>query len=212
MKKVFLFDLDGVIFNTESQYSTFWKEIGEEYLPEVPGIENKIKGQTLNQIFEAYFQDKENARLSVVDKLNQLEKSMRYEYIAGFVPFVERIRAKGMKTAVVTSSNSVKMEQVYRQHPTFKALFDRIFTSEDVTESKPHPQCYLLGADYFNCSPEECVGFEDSVNGLKAVRAAGMTVVGLSTTNPIDVVAPLADLVIPCYRGLEFEDMLKLVL
>ena len=104
-----------------------------------------------------------------------------------------------MKTAVVTSSNMDKMRNVYRQHPDFEQLFDRIITSEDFTKSKPHPECYQIAAEGFGLSPSECVVFEDSFNGLKSGRAAGMYVVGLATTNAAEAIKPYCDEVINDY-------------
>ena len=66
MIKAALFDLDGVVFDTESQYSIFWGMIGREYHPEMPDFEYRIKGQTLVQIYDKYFTDEEINRLSVV--------------------------------------------------------------------------------------------------------------------------------------------------
>ena len=57
MIKAALFDLDGVVFDTESQYSIFWGMIGREYHPEMPDFEYRIKGQTLVQIYDKYFTD-----------------------------------------------------------------------------------------------------------------------------------------------------------
>ena len=50
-----LFDLDGVIFDTETQYSVYWGEVGRLYHPEVEHFERKIKGQTLTQIYDKWF-------------------------------------------------------------------------------------------------------------------------------------------------------------
>jgi beta-phosphoglucomutase-like phosphatase (HAD superfamily) len=94
------------------------------------------------------------------------------------------------------------MESVYRQHPEFKDLFDAILTSEDFEYSKPHPDCYLKAAARFGALPEECIVFEDSFNGLKSGRAAGMTVIGLATTNPAEEITPLCDQVINDYLEL----------
>ena len=57
MIKAALFDLDGVVFDTESQYSIFWGMIGREYHPEMPDFEYRIKGQTLVRIYDKYFTD-----------------------------------------------------------------------------------------------------------------------------------------------------------
>ena len=91
------------------------------------------------------------------------------------------------------------MEAVYHHHPEFKSLFDAILTSEDFERSKPDPDCYLKAAERFGLGPEDCVVFEDSFNGLKSGRAAGMRVVGLATTNPAESIRPLCDEVIEDY-------------
>ena len=200
--KVALFDLDGVVFDTEPQYTIFWGAECRRYHPEQPGLEHTIKGQTLTQIFDRYFSDVADEQPAIVERLNAYEAQMHYDYVAGFEDFIRGIRAQGVKTAVVTSSNQAKMRSVYRQRPEFKTLFDAVLTSEDFTESKPSPDCYLKGAARFGATPQECVVFEDSFNGLKSGRAAGMYVIGLSTTNPAEAIAPLADLVISDYEGI----------
>jgi HAD superfamily hydrolase (TIGR01509 family) len=91
------------------------------------------------------------------------------------------------------------MKAVYQHHPEFKDLFDAILTSEDFERSKPDPDCYLKAAERFGVNPEDCVVFEDSFNGLKSGRAAGMRVVGLATTNPAERIRPLCDEVIRDY-------------
>ena len=198
--KAALFDLDGVVFDTEPQYSVFWGGQCRLYHPEHPGLEQEIKGSTLEQIFEIGWGGELAAeREKVVERLNAFEAQMRLDYVAGFEPFVQRLRQGGVKTAVVTSSNQQKMENVYRRHPEFKGCFDAILTSEDFAESKPSPDCYLRAAKQLGFSADECVVFEDSVNGLKAGRAAGMKVVGLLTTNPLETVRELSDIQIPDY-------------
>lgn len=202
MKKIkaALFDLDGVVFDTEPQYTVFWGAQCREFHPEHPGLEYEIKGQTLDQIYDAWFSGElKEKQAMITERLNAYEASMNYLYIAGFESFIDNLRKQGVKTAVVTSSNQQKMESVYRQHPEFKKLFDAILTSEDFDYSKPHPDCYLKAAARFGAHPEECVVFEDSFNGLKAGRAAGMRVVGLATTNDAEAIRPLCDEVIKDY-------------
>jgi HAD superfamily hydrolase (TIGR01509 family) len=198
--KAALFDLDGVVFNTEPQYTVFWGEQCREFHPEHPGLEHEIKGQTLVQIYDAWFAgplaDKQEL---ITERLNEFEQQMDYVYIAGFEDYIKDLRKQGIKTAVVTSSNQIKMEAVYQHHPEFKDLFDAILTSEDFERSKPDPDCYLKAAERFGVNPEDCVVFEDSFNGLKSGRAAGMRVVGLATTNPAERIRPLCDEVIRDY-------------
>ena len=201
--KAALFDLDGVVFDTEPQYSVFWGEQCRLYHPEHPGLEHEIKGSTLEQIFEmGWGGELVPERAKVVERLNAFEAQMRLDYVAGFETFVEELRRKGVKTAVVTSSNLQKMENVYRKHPEFKGWFDAILTSEDFAESKPSPDCYLRAANRLNVSADDCVVFEDSINGLRSGCAAGMKVVGLLTTNPLEKVRELSDIQIPDYTML----------
>ena len=201
--KAALFDLDGVVFDTEPQYTIFWGAQCREFHPEHPGLEHEIKGQTLVQIYDAWFsgplQDKQEI---ITERLNQYEQQMDYCYVPGFVGFVRKLRSEGVKTAVVTSSNRVKMDAVYQRHPEFKTLFDAILTSEDFERSKPDPDCYLKAAKRLETSIEDSVVFEDSFNGLKSGRAAGMFVVGLATTNPAEAIRPYADKVISNYLNM----------
>ena len=200
--KAALFDLDGVVFDTEPQYSIFWGAQCREFHPEHPGLEHEIKGQTLVQIYDAWFSGPlADKQALITERLNQYEQQMSYDYIAGFEQYIRAIREAGVKTAVVTSSNQVKMQAVYSSHPEFRSLFDAIMTSEDFERSKPDPDCYLKSAQRLGVDIAECVVFEDSFNGLKSGRAAGMFVVGLATTNPSEAIRPLCDIVIKDYHG-----------
>ena len=210
--KAALFDLDGVVVDTESQYSVFWGSQCRLYHPEIPGLENKIKGQTLTQIYDGWFSGEIASEQPLITRrLNEFEAQMDFDYIAGFEDFITILRNKGFKTAVVTSSNKIKMNAVYRKHPEFHSLFDAILTSEDFSASKPDPDCYLKAAERFHLSPDECIVFEDSFNGLKSGRAAGMLVVGLATTNSAEQIAPFSDVVISDYVGLDFEKFQEIV-
>ena len=202
--KAALFDLDGVVFDTEPQYTVFWGQQCREFHPEHPGLEHEIKGQTLVEIYDAWFSgDLQYAREIITERLNQYEQQMAYNYVEGFEEYIEDLRQKGVRTAVVTSSNLPKMQAVYACHPEFKELFDAILTSEDFERSKPDPDCYLKAAKRLKASCEECVVFEDSFNGLKSGRAAGMYVVGLATTNAADAIRPYCDQVISNYRNIK---------
>lgn len=198
--KAALFDLDGVVFDTEPQYTEFWGAQCREFHPEHPGLEHEIKGQTLVQIFDRHFSgDLAYTQEIITERLNDFEHNMRYDYIEGFEAFVRQLRSKGVKTAVVTSSNIVKMQAVYGRRSEFQELFDAILTSEDFERSKPDPDCYLKAAARLGAGIDECIVFEDSFNGLKSGRAAGMKVVGLATTNSAESIAPYSDKVISNY-------------
>lgn len=210
--KAVLFDLDGVVFDTEPQYSEFWGSQCRLYHPEHPGLEYEIKGSTLTQIFDRWFSGELAAEQSVItSRLNTFEAQMKYEYITGFESLTADLHAHGVKTAVVTSSNQPKMESVYRAQPEFQNLFDAILTSEDFEFSKPHPDCYLKGGERLGAKPSECIVFEDSFNGLKAGRAAGMKVVGVATTNTPEAIAELSDIQVKDYRKVDYDILSRLL-
>jgi HAD superfamily hydrolase (TIGR01509 family) len=211
--KAALFDLDGVVFDTEPQYSVFWGGICRQYHPEHPGLEHEIKGQTLTQIYDRWFSGPlQLEQDSITSRLNDYEQQMSYEYIAGFEALIATLHSHGVKTAVVTSSNIPKMESVYRHQPGFSSLFDAILTSEDFDRSKPDPDCYQKAAQKLDAESDECIVFEDSFNGLRAGRAAMMAVVGLATTNTVEAIKPLSDLQLTNYEGMTFERLESLLI
>ena len=193
-RSIALFDLDGVILDTEGSYTAFWDDYGSRHFSEKDfGL--KIKGQTLVKILDDYFPE-ENERKSITDAINDFERNMSYPFVPGVENYIKSLKSNGIRTAVVTSSNILKMENVYRCHPGFREMFDMILTSEDFSESKPSPYCYLKAMRLFGAGPEDCVVFEDSLAGLQAARASGAFVTALTTTNPEEVVRNYADLVI----------------
>jgi HAD superfamily hydrolase (TIGR01509 family) len=191
-----LFDLDGVILDTESQYTQFYNAIGRQFKPDVPDFALRIKGQALHQIYKTWFEGNLQTQAEITKRLNLFEQQMDYRFVEGFPEYISILRESGIKTAIVTSSNDKKMTSVYRAHPELREWFDRVLTAEDYHASKPNPDCYLAGAAIFDAEPASCMVFEDSINGLRAGRAAGCFVVGLTTTNPLEIVRQYADLVI----------------
>ena len=207
-----LFDFDGVVMDTETQYTVYWDEVGRQYHPELPHFGALIKGQTLTQIYDKYFAGMTEEQSKITAGLNRFEREMIFEYIDGVVDFMKDLHAHGVKMAIVTSSNELKLANVYAAHPELKeGLVDRILTAEMFTRSKPAPDCFLLGAEVFGTVPQNCVVFEDSFHGLEAGNAAGMTVIGLSTTNTAEAIKDKCKLSIPDFVGFNYEKMIALL-
>lgn len=206
-----LFDFDGVVMDTETQYTLFWDRISAQYFPDEKDFGLRIKGQTLTQIYAKHFAGMEKLQQEITEALNRFEREMAFEYVPGVVRFMQDLRAHGAKIAIVTSSNEQKMAHVYAAHPELKEITDRILTAEMFTRSKPAPDCFLFGAEVFDTVKENCVVFEDSFHGLEAGNAAGMTVVGLCTTNPEEAIRDKCRLVIPDFTNFSFQQMKALV-
>lgn len=206
---VALFDFDGVIMDTETQYTVFWNEQGLKYLNE-EDFGRRIKGQTLTQIYEKYFSTLPEAQQEITAKLNTFEKQMAYEYIPGVEAFIADLCRHGVKTAVVTSSNEEKMQNVYKAHPEFKGMVDRILTGEMFARSKPAPDCFLLGMEIFGATPEDTYVFEDSFHGLQAGMTSGATVIGLATTNSSEAIAGKAHYIMNDFTEMTYDKLLTL--
>lgn len=209
---IVLFDFDGVIADTEGQYTIFWNRKGKEYL----GEENfglTIKGQTFKQIAKGYFSDKLTELYEEIEpELNEYEANLSYDYVPGVLEFMQALKAAGIRSAIVTSSHNVKMANAYRAHPELPGLVDVILTSNDFTRSKPDPECFLKGMEILGGTPEETVIFEDSLHGIKAGKASGAAmVVGLTTTNKSEVLTPLCDMVIDDFTEISPEALLRRV-
>ena len=203
-----LFDFDGVVVDTEPQYTLFWDEKGQKYHPEIPNFGHHIKGQTLIQIYKQFFREPESLQDEITRQLLDYELTMHFEYIDGVVDFMKELREKGVKLAIVTSSNDAKMANAYREHPELKTMVDFIVTADRVTHSKPHPECFLLGAEMLGVEKDNCIVFEDSFHGIEAGNRAGMKVIGLATTNSAEAIADKCALVIPDFTDLSVEKMM----
>lgn len=201
-----LFDLDGVILDTESQYTVLWNDIGSEYLGD-SNFAHKIKGQTLPSIFSKYFPNFESDYEQITKMLKDFESQMVFNYIPGALKFIISLKEHNFNLAIVTSSGEKKMQSVYAVCPELKQLFHKCLTSEMFARGKPFPDCYLQGAEVFDVKPSECFVFEDSFNGLQAARAAGTKVIGLATTNSRQDITPYADIVIDDFSSFSYEKL-----
>ena len=206
-----LFDFDGVIMDTEPQYTLFWDAIGKVYYPEIENFGHHIKGQSLKELYKNYFGETEGLQDFITQKLLEFEGQMHFEYIDGVVAFMKELREKGVRLAIVTSSNDAKMANAYREHPELKSMVDTIITADRVTHSKPHPECVLLGAETLDVPVDNCIVFEDSFHGIEAGNRAGMKVVGLATTNPAEAIADKVDLTIPDFTDFSYEKMIRIL-
>ena len=134
---------------------------------------------------------------------------MKFEYVPGAWEFLEKLKAGGYPSAIVTSSNRDKMAQVYKARPEIRTIVDRVLTGEEFARSKPDPGCYLLGMEVCGTAPEDTFIFEDSFNGLKAAKDSGGWVTALATTNSREEVAPYAHLVIDDFKGVTPETIME---
>ncbi len=189
-----LFDLDGVLVDSERIYTKIWEAIESQWPTGIDNFPYKIKGTTLEDILIKFFP--EDVRDDVTKELIRLEAMMIYEAMPGAIDFLDALKKKGIPIALVTSSNGIKMAHLWNDMPGFKDKFDVIITGDEVTNSKPDPEGYLTAASALGVKPERCAVFEDSLQGVKAGKAAGAFVVGIAGTLKASDIAPYSDIVV----------------
>lgn len=198
-----LFDLDGVIIDSEKLYTVFWDDINKIYPVDIPDFAIAIKGTTLPEILGLY--PTQQIRDDITRRLHDFQDNMDFSLIDGAMDFLQRLKDDGVPAALVTSSDPRKMDCLFAKLPQLRGMFSTIIDASKVTKSKPDPQGYLLAAAELKADSAECVVFEDSINGLKAGRASGAKVVALATTHPASKLAPLADQVISSWSALDLS-------
>lgn len=201
-----LFDLDGVLLDSEGQYTIFWGAMEEEYKTGIPDFAHYIKGMHLARIL-GYFKSDE-VRQNIVDRLIDFERNMKYEFFPGALDFIQRLREAGIPMAIVTSSDRKKMQSLYSQYPEFPTLFDKVVTGDMVTHAKPDPECFVLAAQQIGVDIKDCIVFEDSRNGLIAARKSGARVIGIATTLSASEVATLSDITVSAVNELTLEQVI----
>ena len=202
-KKGMLFDLDGVLVDSEGEYSKFWGAMGDRY-GLVSTFASDIKGTTIGEILQNF---PESDRDGILAALHEFEANMEYPVYPGVMEFLGRLKKAGIPSAIVTSSDNVKMDLLFGRRPELREMVNVVITGSMVSRSKPDPEGYLKGAELIGAPVEECCVFEDSLQGLQVGRSSGATVVGIATTNSREKVAPLADITVD-----RFEEILSLEL
>lgn len=192
MIKVVIFDMDGLMFNTEALAKEAWLRVGDQLGYPITEKEiAQIRGSTpaaSAEIFRAAFGPEfdypraKALRNAIVEDIIDWE-GVPVKY--GLVCLLEHLKAHGLKTAVASSSPRKTIEK-YLAMVGLRAYYDVIVGAEDVNHSKPSPDIFLLAADRLGVSPENCVVLEDSANGLRAADGAGMPCVCIPDIAPPD--------------------------
>ena len=201
-----IFDLDGVIIDTEPIYDVFWADAAIRYHVGIDRFEAVIKGTTMPNIMEQYFSNhtpEERARL--IKECADFEMTMPIIAVAGAISFLSLLKEVGYKVGLATSSELHKLEYVFSVQP-IRQYFDVIVTAERVEQGKPNPDCYLLAARELGMNPSDCLVFEDSINGIKAAHAAGTRVVGVTTSVPVEMFKGYTIDTIPNFNDIGISD------
>lgn len=208
-KTGFLFDLDGVLLDSERKYTEIWAEIDRIHPTGIADFPHVIKGKTLSDILSLYFPDTAVAE-DVMQRCIEAEKHIEFNYMPGAVRLLERLKSLEIPCALVTSSDEVKMASLVKKMPDVLTRFDAVVYGEMVKHGKPAPEPYLLGARLLGLPPQDCIVFEDALTGIASGKSAGCYVVGMSDTLGRDAIAGKADVVYDTLDDINVDDILKL--
>ena len=202
-----LFDLDGVLIDSESIYSEFWSNIDKLYPTGIDEFAYRIKGSNLQRILN-FFPDKEIQK-DILKRIDVREKSMIYPIFPGVMDFLNELTAANIPCAIVTSSDITKMNNLFKQHPDFRSHFQGMITGDMVSKSKPDPECFHKGAQSIGVPINDCIIFEDSPSGIEAALATGTKVIALATTLKIEDINKKVDKIINSFVDFHVNDMLS---
>ena len=205
----FLFDLDGVLIDSEREYTRIWENIDKKYPTGVKNFALAIKGQTLSKILSDNYDDE--TRKSVTEELHRQEKMMRYEYCDGADMILDTLKELNGKTAVVTSSDEDKMNHLYSDLPAFRNRVRVVIDASRVSRSKPDPEGYQIAAQELKIDIRRCAVFEDSVQGVRAGKASGAYVIGITGTKSREELSPFSDTVVDSLNEIDIENLAELL-
>ena len=186
-KKAVIFDLDGVIVSTDGLHYKAWKAMADRegiYFDEV--INNRLRGvsrmESLSIVLErAEKSYTEEEKLEMATLKNEIYKESLSvltpdDILPGVTPVLEKLRAMGVKLAIGSSSRNTPtiLKQI-----GLGDFFDAVADGNQIKNSKPDPEVFLLAAELLGIPPEECVVVEDAFAGVDAAKAGGMKALGV---------------------------------
>ncbi len=184
-----IFDMDGVLcdsepFICEAAVAMFRERHGvtvqaSDFHPFTGTGEDRFLGGVAEKY--GVILDREADKVFTYERYLELIRG-RLQPMAGAVAFVRACRSRGLKLAVASSADRMKVDGNLAQIGLAHGAFDAVIDGSMVARKKPEPDIFLLAADRIGVAPEACVVFEDAVSGIRAARAAGMRVIGVCSS------------------------------
>ena len=213
MKRAVIFDLDGVIVNSEdahieSEKQTFFKfgvKISSDELHEYAGataeamFTDLIRKYQLRTTFQEMVKIKEQSFFRLLDEDAEPTK--------GVIRLIQRLKKAGTRLAIASSSNRKWIEYILRKLQ-ITCLFDCFVGAEDIVHSKPDPEIYLKAARALGMRPDDCVVIEDAERGVQAAKRAGMKTIGYMNPRSGNQDLSEADVVIDDFSTLDVNELL----
>jgi len=212
MVKTVIFDMDGVLVNSEPlhhevslvHYKDLNIEVTNDLFATFTGNSNKMIYQKLKDRFELQqeIEDlilaKNNLFIDAFDKKEDLDLMPRVKDL------IIDLHKNGVQLIVASSSEMEIINKVFERFD-LNQYFTHKVSGNDFPESKPNPAIFIKAASYSKAPIEECVIIEDSTNGIKAAKAAGIFCIAYKSEGVDSQDQSLADVIIYDYKDLNFE-------
>lgn len=175
-----IFDMDGVLFDTEVLYERFWCEAARQFgfimtpdhVAAIRSTDSKIAEQRTKQMFGENFDYYTIRELRKV-LMNQYIDTNGIQVKTGVIEVLKYFKEElGCKIALATTSNQKRAEK-YLNLGKIRHYFDVLVCGDMVEKGKPDPCIYIEAAKKLNLDSRECIAFEDSYNGVRSATAAG---------------------------------------
>jgi beta-phosphoglucomutase len=190
MSKTFIFDLDGVIVDTAKYHFIAWQNLANKLGINFTHEDNELlKGVSRVKSLEIILhmgnksatEEERNVWLEEKNKeyLELINKMGEDEILPGFIDTLNFLKSKNQKIVLGSASKNAKLilDKVAILH-----LFDAIVDGNDVSKAKPDPEVFLKGAEWTKTEIKNCFVFEDAIAGIQAANVAGMTSIGIGSS------------------------------
>lgn len=216
--KAVIFDMDGVIVDTNPHHRIAWREYYQRYgktLSDADFVEH-VSGKHNNDILSHLFAGQDLTAEESKRLAHEKEALFRELYkkditpVVGLIPFLQSLKKASIRTAVATSAPVENLDFVM-DALSLRPYFDVLLNESLVTHPKPDPEIYQKAMTMLGVDPAESVIFEDSMTGIQAAKASGASVVGLATTQSLDELYPFVDDAILDFSQMTLDRLEKLV-
>lgn len=176
--ELFLFDMDGLLFDTETIYVEYGREVAKEKGYTITNdIVEKTTGVT-NDKARILFKEALGEEFPYDEMMGKVKNFILEKGLKGKVPLklgaleLLEFLKKNNKQMILATSSDLHLAEALTEGKDIKKYFSHLVTAEDVVHGKPDPEVFLISAKKAGASPEKTVVFEDSFNGIRAAHAA----------------------------------------